>query len=92
MVYAYFDELKRQGIVEKIFVVGPFSSFSPWEDESEACFEQKLNSARLVKDKRKFIYLQSEQYDLFLCHYQTAANDKNEIIDLCNRYKIITCN
>ncbi|HEY5406288.1 MAG TPA: DEAD/DEAH box helicase [Ginsengibacter sp.] len=89
MVYAYFDELRRQGIVEKIFVVGPFSSFSPWEDESEECFGHKLNSARLVKDKRKFIYLQSQQYDLFLCHYQTAANDKNEIIDLCNRHKML---
>jgi SNF2 family DNA or RNA helicase len=89
MVYAYFNELKRQGIIEKIFVVGPFSSFSPWEDESIECFGKKLNSARLVKDKRKFTYLQSEQYDLFLCHYQTAANDKNEIIDLCNRHKIL---
>ena len=30
MVYAYFDKLKEEGIVNKIFVVGPFSSFSPW--------------------------------------------------------------
>lgn len=89
MVYAYFDELKRLGIVEKIFVVGPFSSFLPWEDESEKCFGQKLNSARLVGAKRQSYYLQSAQYDLFLCHYQTAANDKNEIIDLCNRHKIL---
>lgn len=89
MVYAYYDELKRQGVIEKIFVVGPFSSFSPWEEESEKCFGQKLNSARLVGARRQSYFLQSSQYELFLCHYQTAANDKDEIIDLCKRHKIL---
>lgn len=89
MVYAYYDELKRQGIVNKIFVTGPFSSFSPWEEESEKCFGQKLNSARLVGSRRQSYYLQSSQYELFLCHYQTAANDKDEIIELCKRHKVL---
>ena len=89
MVYAYFDKLKQEGIVDKIFVVGPFSSFSPWEEESEKCFGRKLNSARLVGAKRQSYYLQSDQYELFLCHYQTAANDIASIIDLCERYKIL---
>jgi len=89
MVYAYYNELKWQGIVEKIFVVGPFSSFSPWEEESEKCFGQKINSARLVGARRQSYYLQSSQYDLFLCHYQTAANDKDEIIELCKRHKVL---
>ena len=89
MVYAYFDKLKEEGIVEKIFVVGPFSSFSPWEEESEKCFGRKLNSARLVGAKRQSYYLLSGQYELFLCHYQTAANDIASIIDLCERHKIL---
>lgn len=89
MVYAYFEKLKEEGIVDKIFVVGPFSSFSPWEEESEKCFGQKLNSARLVGAKRQSYYLHSEQYQLFLCHYQTAANDIASIIDLCDRHKIL---
>lgn len=89
MVYAYFDELRREGIVDKIFVVGPFSSFSPWEEEAEKCFGKKLNTARLVGAKRQSYYLQSSQYDLFLCHYQTAANDISEIIKLCKQYKIL---
>ena len=89
MVYAYYDELKRHGIVDKIFVVGPFSSFSPWEEESEKCFGHKINSARLVGGRRQSYYLQSSQYELFLCHYQTAANDKDEIIELCKRHKVL---
>lgn len=89
MVYAYFDRLKQQKIVDKIFVVGPFSSFSPWEEESEKCFGTKLNSARLVGAKRQSYYFQPEQYDLFLCHYQTAANDISLIIELCDRYKTL---
>jgi SNF2 family DNA or RNA helicase len=89
MVYAYYDTLKQSGIVDKLFVIGPFSSFFPWEEESEKCFGQALISARLVGLKRQSYYLQSSQYELFLCHYQTAANDKSEIIDLCNRHKVL---
>lgn len=89
MVYAYFDKLKQQKIVDKIFVVGPFSSFSPWEEESEKCFGSKLDSARLVGPKRQSYYYQSDQYELFLCHYQTAANDISSIIELCDKYKIL---
>jgi len=89
MVYAYFDKLKQENIVDKIFVIGPFSSFSPWEEEAEKCFGKKLNSARLVGPKRQSYYLQSKQYDLFLCHYQTATNDLTEIIELCKKNKIL---
>jgi SNF2 family DNA or RNA helicase len=89
MVFAYYDKLKVEGIVDKIFVVGPFSSFSPWEEESEKCFGSKLNTARLVGPKRQSYYLQSDQYELFLCHYQTAANDISSIIELCQKHKIL---
>ena len=74
MVYAYFNKLKEEKIADKIFVIGPFSSFSTWEEEAEKCFGRKLNTARLVGPKRQSHYLQSSQYELFLCHYQTAAN------------------
>ena len=89
MVYAYYDKLKQDGIIEKLFVVGPFSSFSPWEEEAEKCFGRKLTSARLVGPKRQSYYLQPEQYELFLCHYQTAANDKEIIIELCRTHKVL---
>lgn len=89
VIYAYYDWLKEHKGVEKIFVIGPFSSFSPWEEESEKCFGSRLNSARLVGSKRQLTYLQSDKFELFLCHYQTAANDKDKIIDLCERHKVL---
>jgi|JI10StandDraft_1071094.scaffolds.fasta_scaffold88310_2 SNF2 family DNA or RNA helicase len=89
MVYAYFDKLKTEGIVEKILVVGPFSSFSPWEEESEECFGHKLRSARLAGAQRQSLYLFANDYDLFLCHYQTAANDISEIIELLKKHKFL---
>ncbi|HMN49502.1 MAG TPA: DEAD/DEAH box helicase [Ignavibacteriaceae bacterium] len=89
MVYAYYNELRKKNIVEKIFVVGPFSSFAPWEDESVKCFGENLISARLTGSKRQTYYLQSSNFELFLCHYQTASNDKSEIIDLFSRHKFL---
>lgn len=89
MVYAYFDKLRSEGIVNKILVVGPLSSFSPWESESAECFDQKLRSLRLTGNNRENNYLSSNQYDLFLCHYQTAANEINFIIDFCKKYKVL---
>ncbi len=89
VVYAFFDKLKDEGIIEKIFVVGPISSFSPWEQESAECFDRKLKSLRLVGNKREGKYFSSDNYDLFLCHYQTAANDVNQIIGLCKKHRIL---
>jgi SNF2 family DNA or RNA helicase len=89
MVYAYYDYLLREKIVEKIFVVGPFSSFLPWEEEGEQCFGRKLAAARLVGVRRQSYYLQPLHYELFLCHYQTVANDVDEIVRLCHQYRFL---
>lgn len=89
VVWAYYDQLKRSGIVDKIFVVGPFSCFLPWEDEAEKCFGRKFSTARIVGPKRDKMYLNSGRFELFLCSYQTAANDKNELIQLCIKHKIL---
>lgn len=89
VVYAYYEALRRKGVVDKLFVVGPFSSFFPWEDEAIKCLGRKLRSARLVGPKRYQQYLGAKRYELFLTHYQTAANDKAEIIALCLKHKIL---
>lgn len=85
VVYAYYDQLVLSGVVNKLLVIGPYSSFSPWEEEAEKCFGHPLKSKRLVGPKRASYYIRSDEFALFLCHYQTAANDQNEIIDLLSR-------
>ncbi|GAB5492181.1 MAG: DEAD/DEAH box helicase [Phototrophicaceae bacterium] len=89
MVYAVYDVLRSQGIVEKILVIGPTSAFLPWEEEYEACFDEKISSARLSGDTRPAKYIASDQYELFLVHYQTASRDLSELITLCKKHKFL---
>jgi SNF2 family DNA or RNA helicase len=91
VIYAAFDVLRSEGIVDKLLVIGPRSSFLPWEEESIACFGHSLKSARLTgsKVRRKSIYLQCEKYDLFLCTYQTASNDLDDLINLGKRHRLL---
>lgn len=93
MVYAYYNSLKQLGIIDKIFVVGPFSCFSPWEEEWEKCFDRKLISTRLVgsisKRDREILYSKSQDTELFLSTYQTVVNDLADLITLCTKYKIL---
>jgi SNF2 family DNA or RNA helicase len=89
VVYGVFDVLLRKKAVDKLIVVGPRSCFLPWEEESSACFNQPLRIARLtgIKATRLGLYLRSQEYDLFLSTYQTAANDLEDIIGLCKKHK-----
>lgn len=90
VVYAAFETLRKEGAVEKLLVIGPRSCFLPWEDEFEACFGHPARSARLTgsKESRYGLYLESDRYDLFLCTYQAASNDVEELIDLCKRHAV----
>ena len=91
VIYAGFDILRRQGTVDKLLVIGPRSCFLPWEEEFESCFGFRANSARLTgpKTSRHGMYLEADRYDLFLCTYQTAANDIGELIDLCKGFRVL---
>ncbi len=90
VIYAAFEILRREGIVNKLLVIGPRSCFLPWEEEAIACFGHPLESCRLTGSRmaRQSLYLQPEAYDLFLCTYQTAVNDLDELIGLCKRYRV----
>lgn len=89
MMYAAFDEMYAKGIAEKILVIGPISSFMPWEEEYEGCYGVKPKSARLTgtRTERQYIYNNSQNYNLFLCHYKTASNDLSSLIELCKKHK-----
>lgn len=87
VVYSIYASLQELGVVEKIFVVGPNSSFMPWEEESKLCFGEQIISARLSgsRQMRERIYYQSDKFELFLCFYQTMVNDFDEIRKLLTK-------
>lgn len=92
VVYAAFSHLREKGMVEKLLVIGPLSCFQPWEEEGLACFGHPPSSARLsgTKNSRQSIFMQAEKFELFLCGYQAASNDLQEIIDyLLKKYKFM---
>lgn len=50
--YTYLKSLPSNNPkhVDKLLVIGPLSSFAPWESEYEACFGRKVESQRLSGD------------------------------------------
>ena len=55
------------------------------------CYGQPIKIARLSGSKqiRESLYYQKHNYELFLCFYQTLANDLTEIIQLLSDYKFL---
>ena len=76
-VLATFAHWRNSGEVEKLLVVGPLSSFQPWEDEVARCFVDQptvlrwsgsaANRTRMVPAYRRS--------DIILCSYDTARRD-----------------
>ena len=91
VVYAAYSYLKEKAVVDKLIVVGPRSSFLPWEEEAIGCFGEPIITARLSGEKpvRDSIYLLAEKYELFLCTYQTATNDIYELSRMLAKYKFM---
>src|SRR5690606_33133049 len=50
--YAYLKQLPKEDSrhVDKLLVIGPLSSFAPWENEYEECFGKAVVSQRLSGD------------------------------------------
>lgn len=69
--------------VDKILVIGPLSSFGPWDNEFEECFGKKSDSKRLLglmSKEQKTNYLYSKQTsELTLIGYQGIINLVDEI-------------
>ena len=82
--YTYLHSLQRDNAkhVDKILVVGPLSSFGPWESEYEECFGRKAICQRIgaemsLEEKKAYFY-RDETAELNLISYQTLANVRVE--------------
>jgi SNF2 family DNA or RNA helicase len=93
--YAFLRSLPKEDSrhVNKLLVVGPLSSFAPWENEFSECFGIKPNSFRMsgdsdisVKQKLEHLYSPNSP-ELTLIFHGGVPRFQNDIIDFLKRNK-----
>lgn len=93
--YAFLKSLPQEDPrhVNKLLVVGPLSSFAPWENEFSECFGYKPNSFRMSGDneisiKQKLEHLYSPNSpELTLIFHGGVDRFQKDIIDFLKRNK-----
>lgn len=95
IVYGAYTYLKNQGKdqlkhVDHIVIIGPLSSFGPWENEYEECFGRKAKSQRLTsnlsKEQKKQYFFESPK-ELTLISYASVVSVKDELIHFLRHNK-----
>lgn len=85
VVLAVFEKLRLEGNVNCLFVVGPPSSFGPWQSEFKETLGRKPDSyifAGNLKINREIEYYKTEKFhELYLTTFNTLLNDINNVID-----------
>lgn len=89
IVYAAYSYLKHleptdPKYISKLLIVGPLSSFGPWEDEYSECFGEKPNSKRLAggidKDERVHHFYGSNPSEISLLSYNSIPSIREDLI------------
>lgn len=86
--YAYLNSLEKTNhkFVNKLLIIGPPSSFNPWEEEYYECFGRHPKSFRIngdvsVRKKREILKgITSEEYELYLITYQSVPTLIEELL------------
>ena len=76
----YCNDPEKQ--VKKILIIGPLSSFGPWENEYLECFGVKVDSQRIngkMNPEQKKQYFYGETSELTLLSYQSVITLKDEL-------------
>jgi SNF2 family DNA or RNA helicase len=81
---AAFTKLKQDRGLKTLVVVGPRSSFAPWENEFEECLGKTGQVIRITGNthERARAWRFAEKADLVLLNYHVAANDGERFRDL----------
>lgn len=83
--YAYLKNLPVSSPkhVDKLLIIGPLSSFGPWELEYQECFGRKVESMRLISGiskEKKSLYLHGlETAELTITSYQSVISIKDDL-------------
>ena len=74
--------------VEKLLVIGPLSSFKPWETEYAEMTGRKANSVRIIGNerRRRTIFDETSKYEIFLTSYATAERESEQIISMLEKW------
>jgi SNF2 family DNA or RNA helicase len=96
--YAFLRSLPsdHKKYVNKLVIIGPLSSFAPWEDEYSACFGVKAHAKRLsgsitAEERNKYLYSvapASSIPELTLMSYQSVPNSIDGLRVFLNRRDI----
>lgn len=93
--YSYLKSLPTDNPkhVDKLLIIGPLSSFGPWENEYQECFGIPVESMRLiggVSKNFKSQYLHSlETTELTLTSYQSVVSIKDDLKFFLERNKVM---
>src|SRR6185437_3726052 len=81
---AAFAHLRKANLVNVLVVVGPRSSFAPWETETTACLPGKPRIVRISgnKGERLHAWTEAARATLVILNYQVAANDAESLENL----------
>ena len=86
VAYAVLSNWLEDETIDKILVIGPTSSFFPWEDEFRLCFDRKPKSIRVKGEIGS--QLPNLTHELFLMHFSTAMYRIQEIIEFLSKYNV----
>jgi len=92
--YTYLKNLPKndEKHVEKIMVIGPLSSFAPWENEYQECFGLRPISQRMSGvsiDTRKQHLYSGNPAELTIISHAGVANLETEIKDFLKKNKVM---
>ena len=93
--YAYLHSLSKNDkkYIERILIVGPLSSFGPWESEYRECFgyfpQVKRLVSTLTKDEKKEYLYSSKPADVTLISYASVASLQKELVYFLRYNKVM---
>ena len=93
--YAYLKHLPESNPkhVDKLLIIGPLSSFGPWEHEYQECFGRKVESMRLIgglSKEKKSLYLHGiDTCELTIASYQSVISIKDDLCFFLSRNKVM---
>jgi len=79
------------GTVDLLVVVGPLACFDPWERETAASLDGRLQTRRVRGNfrQRREIYNSVNRGQMVLLSYATAAADEGELAELFEHHKVM---